>query len=101
MSRLRYALAGAGHRAQMYVGAIVGEHRERAELVAICEPNPVRAEIHARAVVDAGDPAPRIGGPDQLELRIREARADRVIVTARDDLHADLIARSVAAGAHV
>ncbi|MGQ7311135.1 Gfo/Idh/MocA family protein [Microbacterium arabinogalactanolyticum] len=101
MPRLRYALAGAGARAQMYVGAIVGAHRERAELVAICEPNPVRAAFHARTVVDAGEPAPRIGAPDELETLIREERVDRVIICSRDDLHAELIVRSLEAGADV
>lgn len=101
MPRLRYALAGAGHRAQMYVDAIVGAHRDRAELVAICEPNPVRAEFHARTVVAAGDAAPRIGGPDELEALIREEKVDRVIICARDDLHAELIVRSLEAGADV
>ena len=40
MTKTRYALAGAGVRAQMYVDAITGAHRDRAELVAIVEPNP-------------------------------------------------------------
>ncbi|WP_309127478.1 Gfo/Idh/MocA family oxidoreductase [Microbacterium sp.] len=101
MPRLRYALAGAGHRAQMYVEAIAGPHRERAELVAICEPNPVRAQLHARTVVSAGDAAPRVGAPDELETLIREERVDRVIICARDDLHAELIVRSLDAGADV
>ena len=34
MTRTRYALVGAGHRAQMYVDAITGTHADRAELVA-------------------------------------------------------------------
>ena len=101
MSRLRYALAGAGHRAQMYVDAITGAHRHRAQLVAICEPNPVRARLHAQAVVDAGEAEPRLGGPDELEELIEQLAVDRVIICARDDLHADLIVRSLEAGADV
>lgn len=101
MPRLRYALAGAGHRAQMYVDAIVGAHRERAELVAICEPNPARARLHAETVAAAGERAPRIGGPEELEAMIRDERVDRVIIAARDDLHAELIVRSLEAGADV
>jgi predicted dehydrogenase len=85
----------------MYVGAIVGTYRDSAELVAICEPNPVRAELHARTVTAAGEPAPRIGGPDELETLIREEKVDRVIICARDDLHAELIVRSLEAGADV
>lgn len=101
MPRLRYALAGAGHRAQMYVDAIVGAHRERAELVAICEPNPARARLHAETVAAAGERAPRIGGPEELEAMIRDERVDRVIIAARDDLHAEPIVRSLEAGADV
>lgn len=101
MSRLRYALAGAGHRAQMYVDAITGAHRHRAQLVAICEPNPVRARLHAQSVVDAGEAEPRLGGPDELEELIAQLAVDRVIICARDDLHADLIVRSLEAGADV
>ena len=101
MSKTRYALAGAGHRAQMYVGAIIGEHRDRAELVAIVEPNPVRAEHYARMVTGAGAAAPRLAEPSELEAVIREEHVDRVIVCARDDLHAELIVRSLEAGADV
>jgi predicted dehydrogenase len=101
MSKTRYALAGAGHRAQMYVDAIIGEHRDRAELVAIVEPNPVRAEHYARMVTGAGAVAPRLAEPSELEDVIREEHVDRVIVCARDDLHAELIVRSLEAGADV
>lgn len=101
MSKTRYALAGAGHRAQMYVGAILGDHRDRAELVAIVEPNPVRAGHYARQAADAGAPTPRIEGPDGLEAVIREEKVDRVIICSRDDLHAELIVRSLEAGADV
>jgi len=85
----------------MYVDAIVGAHRERAELVAICEPNPARARLHAETVAAAGERAPRIGGPEELEAMIRDERVDRVIIAARDDLHAELIVRSLEAGADV
>ncbi|WP_314425132.1 Gfo/Idh/MocA family oxidoreductase [uncultured Microbacterium sp.] len=101
MSRLRYALAGAGVRAQMYVDAITGAHRDRAELVAIVEPNPVRAAFHAARVADAGAPALRLAAPDELEQVIRDERVDRVIICSRDDLHAELIVRSLEAGADV
>lgn len=101
MTKTRYALAGAGVRAQMYVGAILGAHSERAELVAIVEPNPVRAAYHAAWVAEEGAPAPRLATPDELESVIRDERVDRVIICARDDLHAELIVRSLEAGADV
>jgi predicted dehydrogenase len=98
---MRYALAGAGHRAQMYVDAITGAHRDRAELVAIVEPNPVRADYYVDRVTAAGFPAPRTAGPEDLERVIREENVERVIICARDDLHAELIVRSLETGADV
>ncbi len=97
----RYALVGAGHRASMYVDAITGTYADRAELVAICEPNPVRAAIYADAAVERGRTRPSLWQPDDLERMIADERIDRVIVTARDDLHAPLIVRALDAGADV
>lgn len=99
MPRRRYALIGAGHRAHMYVDALTGPYAETAELVAICEPNPVRAAYHADRVRTATGAAPAVYGPDDLEQMIRAESVDRVIICARDDLHAPLIVRSLDAGA--
>jgi predicted dehydrogenase len=101
MTKTRYALAGAGARAQLYVEAAIGDHRERAEIVAIIEPNPVRADHYAGRLTEAGAPAPRLATPDELEDVIAAQRVDRVIICARDDLHAELIVRSLDAGADV
>jgi predicted dehydrogenase len=101
MSHRRYAVVGAGHRASMYVNAITGEYSARAELVAICEPNPVRAQYYVDATTAAGHPAPTVWHPDALEDMIRAERVDRVVICARDDLHAPLIVRALDAGADV
>jgi predicted dehydrogenase len=101
MTRTRYALVGAGSRAHLYVDAITGDYADRAELVAICEPNPGRALHHVTRVVERGQHAPSVWAPDQLEDMIAAERIDRVIVCARDDRHAELIVRSLDAGADV
>ena len=101
MSRRRYAVVGAGSRSQMYVDAIAGPYSEHAELVAICEPNPVRAALAVQRAIEAGVPAPSTWHPDRLEELIRTERIDRVIITARDDLHAALIVRALEAGVDV
>ncbi|MFB7883539.1 Gfo/Idh/MocA family protein [Microbacterium sp. NPDC056057] len=101
MSHRRYALVGAGHRAQMYVDAIIGRYSDDAALVAICEPNPVRAQYYVDRVVEAGFAAPAVYGPDDLETMVREQQVDRVVICARDDLHAPLIVRALDAGADV
>jgi len=101
MSQRRYALIGAGHRAQMYVDAITGNFAARAALIAICEPNPVRSQYYVDRVIAAGGKAPEVWSPDELEAMITTLQIDRVIVSARDDLHAELIVRSLEAGADV
>ncbi|CAH0225812.1 Putative oxidoreductase YteT [Microbacterium sp. Bi98] len=101
MTKTRYALAGAGARAQMYVEGIIGTHRDRAELVAIIEPNPVRAGHYADRIAEVGAPVPRLAAPDELEQVILDEHVDRVIICSRDDLHAELIVRSLEAGADV
>jgi predicted dehydrogenase len=85
----------------MYVDAIAGEYADHAELVAICEPNPVRAALAVQRAVDAGIAAPSTWHPDRLEELIRTERIDRVVITARDDLHAPLIVRALEAGVDV
>ena len=103
-ARRRYAVAGTGLRAGLYIRAILGKHADVAELVALCEPNPARASFYDELVAKAsgdqhtGEPLPRYT-PDQLEAMIAEQRVDVVIVTAPDHTHADLVARTLAAGA--
>ncbi|WP_433676225.1 Gfo/Idh/MocA family protein [Microbacterium gorillae] len=101
MPSTRYALLGAGHRSQMYVDAIATTYADRAELVAVCEPNPVRAEYAVSRAMAGGAPAPAVYGPADLERMIAEQRVDRTIICARDDLHAELIVRSLDAGVDV
>jgi predicted dehydrogenase len=101
MTRTRYAVVGAGSRAQMYIDAIADTYADHAELVAICEPNPARAALAVQRAVDAGTPAPSTWHPDRLEDMIAAERVDRVVITARDDLHAPLIVRSLEAGVDV
>ena len=61
----------------------------------------MRAAFHSGRAVDAGASAPRLATPDELEQVIRDERVDRVIICSRDDLHAELIVRSLEAGADV
>jgi len=111
----RYAVVGLGHRAGMYVDAIVGPHKDVSELVAWCDTNPTRMAYYD-AVVAAGvsvdDPNFHVEtgqrtaglpmyGPDDLEKMIAEQRVDSVIITTPDYTHAELVARAQAAGADV
>jgi predicted dehydrogenase len=103
--RRRYAVAGTGHRAGMYVAALTGDHADVGEIVAWLDPNPVRVDYYDAVVgrADGGeDPAglPRYT-PGALERMIAEQRVETVIVTSVDRTHADLVDRSLRAGADV
>jgi predicted dehydrogenase len=102
-NKQRYVVAGTGHRVQMYLDAMSGDHREDAELVALLDPNPGRLAVHANGLSRAGLDVSGVttGHPDLLEQVIKENRADRVIITSPDFTHAELIARALDAGADV
>ena len=102
-TRRRYAVAGLGNRAEMFVEAIAGPHQDVAELVAWCEPNPTRAAYYDARCAELGicaDPLPRYD-PEALEAMLAEQRVDVVIVTTPDYTHADLVTRAMRAGADV
>lgn len=97
----RYAVVGTGHRAQMYVEAILGEHAEVASLVAWCDVNPGRMDFYDDQVIAAGGRALPRYTPDRLEPMIAERAVDVAIVTSPDHTHADLVSRALRAGADV
>jgi predicted dehydrogenase len=102
-SKRRYVVVGTGHRVHMYLDAMVGAHRDDAELVGMLEPNPGRLAVHLNRLAEAGLDVTTIvtGHPDDLERVIEQTRADRVIITSPDFTHAGLIVRSLDAGADV
>jgi predicted dehydrogenase len=99
--RERYALVGTGHRAQMYLDAMRGDHADVAELVAWSDTNPGRLDFYENEFVAAGAAVPLRFTPDELERTIADQLIDRVIVTSPDFTHADLVSRSLLAGADV
>ncbi len=100
-TRRRYAVVGTGHRAEMYVAAALGEHADVAELVAWCDPNPARMDFYDAQVVAAGGRPLARYRPEHLDRMIAAESVDVVIVTAPDHTHADLVSRSLRAGADV
>ena len=102
-AKRRYVVAGTGHRSRMYLDAIAGPHRDDADLVALIEPNPGRRDVQLKRLADAGlETDPIVTGvPDDLEAVITKTGADRLIVTAPDYTHAELIARGLTAGVDV
>ncbi|HZA31615.1 MAG TPA: Gfo/Idh/MocA family oxidoreductase [Propionibacteriaceae bacterium] len=102
-NKQRYVVVGTGHRVQMYLDAMSGDHKDDAELVGLLDPNPGRLAVHGTWLSDAGLDRSGVttGHPDQLEQVIKENRADRAIITSPDFTHAGLIARALDAGVDV
>jgi predicted dehydrogenase len=104
-AKRRYAIVGLGHRAGMYVDAIIGDHADVAEIVAWCDTNPTRMEYYdvelGKSLGLAGAAGLPMYSPDDLEKMIADEHVDVCIITSPDFTHAELVARSQAAGADV
>ena len=91
----RYALVGLGHRAQMYVDALLGDWRDTGTIVALCDTNRSRMDYYAERI---GHDVPRFAAGEygkMLEL------ADRVVVTTVDATHARYVIAALDAGLDV
>ncbi|MDR3107770.1 MAG: Gfo/Idh/MocA family oxidoreductase [Bifidobacteriaceae bacterium] len=97
----RYAVIGAGHRAGMYVEALLGRHRGDGELAAWVEPNPVRAAAFEQMATKVLGGQRPVYPPAELERALAREGVERVIVTSLDRAHADLVCRALRAGVDV
>lgn len=85
----------------MYLGAIVGDHRDVAELVAWADTNSGRQDWSEQIFRDAGIAIPARFPIDGLAAAIDAHQIDRVIITSPDFTHAGYIAQALDAGADV
>ncbi|MEW9547401.1 Gfo/Idh/MocA family protein [Nonomuraea sp. NPDC050783] len=92
---MKYAFVGLGHRAQMYVDALLGEWRDAGTIVALCDTNRTRMDYYVERI---GRQVPCFA-PEEfgkvLEL------ADAVIVTTVDATHARYVCAALDAGRDV
>lgn len=97
-----YVLVGTGGRAEFFYGAIAGEFRETAELLAFCDINRVRMEYANKLLTEKYDyPAVKTYTSDRFDEMIRELRPDVVIVTSVDRTHHTYIIRAMELGCDV
>ncbi|MFI2102646.1 Gfo/Idh/MocA family protein [Isoptericola sp. NPDC019693] len=97
----RYALIGTGGRAQLYLTALAGPYATTAELVAWGDTNPGRLDWNERRLAEAGLAAPERIDLAAVAAHVARSRIDRVIVTAPDHAHADLVVAALEGGADV
>jgi len=99
MNRKRYVIVGTGGRAVMYVNAIMGEYKQQAELMALCDTNQTRMDYYNRQIQDKykATAVPTYKA-DNFNRMIAETRPDIVIVVSIDCTHHDYICRAMELG---
>ncbi|GAA1880178.1 Gfo/Idh/MocA family oxidoreductase [Actinomadura bangladeshensis] len=92
---MRYAFVGLGHRAQMYVDALLGGWSDTGEITALCDPNRTRLGYYLDRI---GRDVPCFAPGDfgaMLDL------ADAVVVATVDAAHARYVVAALDAGKDV
>ncbi|CAE6415777.1 unnamed protein product [Rhizoctonia solani] len=95
----RVALVGTGSRAAMFVRGIVA--RPQSQVVAICEPNSVRADYYNELLVQLGAPKVPIYPPDHFKEMLSKEKVETLVVTCVDALHDLYIVPALEAGVRV
>jgi UDP-N-acetyl-2-amino-2-deoxyglucuronate dehydrogenase len=90
--KLRFALVGCGRISGKHIEALAA-HADRAELVGVCDPDPVALE---RAADGAG-----VEGYRSLDTLLNHSDADVVVLATPSGLHAEQGIRVAQAGRHV
>ncbi|MBG6084313.1 Gfo/Idh/MocA family protein [Zhihengliuella flava] len=99
--RTRYVIIGTGNRCEMYINAILGDHADVAELVALADSNPGRAAYYQDVIEQTFGAQVEAFDPQALTDFIQTEKIDRVIITSPDFTHADLVCEALEAGADV
>nr|MDT0663270.1 Gfo/Idh/MocA family oxidoreductase [Micromonospora sp. DSM 115978] len=99
--RLRYAVVGAGARAEMFVRALVLDHPSTAELVALADVNQVRMDAHNDWLEELGFDAVQTYRAADFVTMLAKERVDVVLVTSVDRTHDEYIVAAVEAGCDV
>ncbi|MEU7895152.1 Gfo/Idh/MocA family oxidoreductase [Nonomuraea sp. NPDC049152] len=89
---MRYALVGLGHRAQMYVDALLGDWRDAGTVAAFCDTNRTRMDYYVERV---GAPVPCFA-PGDLGAMLK--LCDAVVVATVDATHARYVVAALEAG---
>src|SRR4029077_15627397 len=100
-TRSRYALVGAGHRAQMYIGAVAGKFAGQTELVAWTDTNPGRLDYYDEYLADRATTPPLRYDPARIAAVIGEPAVAPGVLASPDHPHPPVIVACLRAGADV
>ncbi|MGJ6964855.1 Gfo/Idh/MocA family protein [Streptosporangium sp. G11] len=92
---MRYAFVGLGHRAQLYIDALLGEWSDTGEIVALCDVNRTRLGYYLDRI---GRDVPCFA-PHEFDKMLQVA--DAVVVATVDATHARYVVAALEAGKDV
>ncbi len=92
----RVAIVGTGSRAAMFVRGIV--ERPASAVVAILEPNTIRAAYYNDLLKSLGAPTVPVYKPEHFKDMLTTERVDAIVVTCIDALHHLYIIPALEAG---
>ncbi|NJQ06050.1 Gfo/Idh/MocA family protein [Streptomyces lonarensis] len=95
----RYAFVGLGHRAQMYVDALLGDWSDTGEITALLDTNQTRMDFYNERIAATGRPAVPTFRPDGFQQMLEHC--DAVVVTSVDNTHAEYVVAALDAGRDV
>ncbi|KAG7097869.1 hypothetical protein E1B28_005181 [Marasmius oreades] len=95
----RVAIVGTGSRAAMFIRGIV--ERPTSSVVAILEPNSVRAKYYNNLLDSLGAPRVPTYQPEQFKEMLEKERVETIVVTCVDALHHLYIIPALEAGVRV
>ncbi|KAJ8515636.1 hypothetical protein ONZ45_g6981 [Pleurotus djamor] len=96
----RVAIVGTGSRAAMFVRGIV-ERSATAQVVAICEPNTVRAAYYNDLLKSLGAQEVPVYAPEEFKEMLQQEKVETLVVTCIDALHDLYIVPALEAGVRV
>lgn len=99
----RYAVVGTGHRAEMYVRALLDTHADVGTPVAWCDTNPVRMQYYDRVFREHESTAalPSSWAADDFEEMLTSVAPDAVVITTPDYRHSDYLVAALDRGVDV
>src|SRR6516225_6227642 len=97
---ISYAIVGLGHRAHMFLHALLGEHAADGRLVGLCDSNPGRL-AHAAAIASNARVSVRLYDSPDFDQMLRETSPECLIVRVPDYAHCEYIARALQHGTNV
>ncbi|KAJ6594098.1 NAD(P)-binding protein [Mycena capillaripes] len=95
----RVAIVGTGSRAAMFVRGIIA--RPSSSVVAICEPNSIRAAYYNQLLQELGASTVPVYQPEEFKAMLEKEKVEMVVVTCIDALHDLYIVPALEAGVKV